>query len=153
MSTAKKNDHKNKDESEWNDRAREIWLAGLGALSAVEEEGVKLFHMLIDRGTEFEKKRKEQMEEMWEDVSDSYKKIEKRVGKTLNKTEETLEKNVISAIKGMGLPSRSEVEKLSKKVDALNKRLDNITGKLATSGTKKAKTSSSKPKPSAENKK
>ena len=43
---------------EFRKSAHRIWLAGLGALSAAEEEGSKLFHMLVDRGTEYEAKGK-----------------------------------------------------------------------------------------------
>ena len=43
------------------ERGREIWLAGLGALSMVEEEGVKLFNTLVSKGEAWEKEGRKQL--------------------------------------------------------------------------------------------
>ena len=135
MSEKKKQEKKK--QPEWNEKAKEIWLAGLGALSAVEEEGSKLFRSLVDRGSEFEKKRKEQIDELWEDISERYKTAENRFGDKFDEVEETVESNVKSIVSRMGIPSRSEVEKLSKKVDALNEKLEKLEKQQKPSGSAK----------------
>lgn len=132
MSTRKKENKKTgekKETGEWNRRAKEIWLAGLGALSAVEEGGSKLFKSLVDRGTEFEKKRKQEIDEMWEEVSDRYREVGDQVGDSIGKAEKAFEKNIKAIISGMGIPTRKEVEELSGKVDALNAKLDKLQKK------------------------
>lgn len=126
----KKETGKEKQEKhEWNDRAKEIWLAGLGALSAVEEEGSKLFKSLVERGSTYEKKRKEQMDELWKEVSEKYDKAEDKFGESFDKAEERIESNLKSIISGLGIPSRKEIQELSNKVDALNKKIDQIKEK------------------------
>ena len=42
------------------DATRKVWLAGLGALSAAEEEGAKAFKTLVKRGSQFEKRNASQ---------------------------------------------------------------------------------------------
>ncbi len=127
-----------KEKHEWNERAKEIWLAGLGALSAVEEEGSKLFRSLVDRGSTYEKKRKEQMDELWKEVSERYEKAEDQVGESFDKTEERVERNLKSIMTGMGIPTRKEIQELSNKVDALNKKIDQMKEKQS-SGSGSAK--------------
>ncbi len=149
MSNEKKKDtgKGKKEKHEWNERAKEIWLAGLGALSAVEEEGSKLFHTLVDRGTSYEKKRKEQMDELWNEVSERYEKTGSKVGESIDKAEERVERNLKSIITGLGIPTRKEIEELSNKVDALNKKIDRLkeneaassrSGKKSTGKTSKS---------------
>lgn len=135
MSEKKKQEKKK--QPEWNEKAKEIWLAGLGALSAVEEEGSKLFRSLVDRGSEFENKRKEQIDELWEDISERYKSAENRFGEKFDDIEETVESSVKSIVSRMGIPSRTEVEKLSEKVDALNEKLEKLEKQQKASGSAK----------------
>ncbi len=145
MSNEKKESGKKKQDQEkhdWNDKANEIWLAGLGALSAVEEEGSKLFKSLVERGTTYEKKRKEQMDKLWKEVSDKYEKAEDKFEDSFDKAEERIENRMKSIISGLGIPSRKEIQDLSNKVDALNKKIDQIKEKQAAKGRgsgKKAK--------------
>ncbi len=142
MSNEKKKEtgKKKQEKHEWNERAKEIWLAGLGALSAVEEEGSKMFRNLVDRGSTYEKKRKEQIDELWNEVSERYEKAEDKFGESFEKAEERFERNLKSVISGMGIPSRKEIQELSNKVDALNKKIDQIKEKQsagAATGTGK----------------
>ncbi len=132
----KETEKEKKEMHEWNERAKEIWLAGLGALSAVEEEGSKLFRSLVERGSSYEKKRKEQMDKLWKEVSERYEKAEDKVGESFDKAEESVERNLKSIITGMGIPTRKEIQELSNKVDALNKKIDQMKEKQS-SGTAK----------------
>lgn len=135
----KKESEQEKENKEWNKRAKEIWLAGLGALAAVEEGGSKLFRGLVDRGSEFEKSRKKEIDEMWDEVSGQFKKVETQVGEKFDKAEKTIEKNIKSVISELGIPTRKEVEELAKKVDALNEKLNKISQKPSEGGSGKRK--------------
>ncbi len=117
---------KQKEMHEWNKRAKEIWLAGLGALSVVEEEGSKLFRSLVEKGTSYEEKRKDQVDELWKEISERYEKAGSRVGETFEKAEDRLEQRLKAIITSLGIPSRKEIEELSNKVDALNKKIDKM---------------------------
>ncbi len=65
------------------DSARELWLAGLGAMSYVQEEGVKvvdrgnkLFDQLVKEGSKIEKKARKDLEGAFGDIREE---IESRV--------------------------------------------------------------------------
>jgi poly(hydroxyalkanoate) granule-associated protein len=45
-------------QEEIKDSVHRIWLAGLGALAAAEEEGGKIFSRLVERGRDVESKGK-----------------------------------------------------------------------------------------------
>lgn len=131
-------------QNEWNNRAREIWLAGLGALAAVEEEGGKLFRNLVDKGNVYEKDKKEKLDEAWEKVSTRYKETEKKFSSQFSETASSVEDQLHSVASALGVPTRSEVENLSRKVDALIEKLDNLEKKSEkTSGTQKQSKGSS----------
>ena len=112
-------------------KAREVWLAGLGALASVEQEGTKVFKSLVDKGEDFEKRGKDQIDELYTDVSDKYKQLEGKVKSKFSKAEDELDENLQELIHKMGVPTQDEikelttqVEKLVKKVDALSKKVD-----------------------------
>jgi poly(hydroxyalkanoate) granule-associated protein len=112
-------------------KAREVWLAGLGALASVEEEGNKVFTKLVDKGTDFEKRGKKQIDELYTDVTDKYKEVESKVKSKFTKAENEIDENLQEIIHKMGVPTKEEiseltaqVEKLVKKVDSLSKKVD-----------------------------
>ena len=73
------------------DAAREFWLAGLGAMSYVQEEGMKavgkgnqLFDQLVKEGAKVEKSRRKDLEGAFNDIRNE---IENRVGDFRNDVE------------------------------------------------------------------
>lgn len=144
MSTKNESKDKVKElQSEFSGRAREVWLAGLGALSTVEDEGTKLFKSLVNKGEGYEKKGKERLDEIIHEVSDGYKKVEKKVSESFKKTEDEFEANVAKVVKGLGVPTTDEVSKLTDRVEKLTKQVEGLSGKLDSS-SKSTKKSSSK---------
>lgn len=129
MST-KKNDEPKDLQHELTDRAREIWLAGLGALASVEEEGSKLYESLVKKGEDFETKGKERMDSVLDSVSDNYKKVEKQFSDMFSKAEDTFEENVAKVVKGLGVPTQDEVSNLTKKVEKLTRKVEDLADKL-----------------------
>lgn len=123
-------------------RGRDVWLAGLGALATVEEEGSKLFGRLVDRGKEFENERRSELKT-------ARKKAEKQRDEALEQIEEASEETqtllndtVNKALERFGVPTRTEVDRLSKKVEALAQQVDDLTTALSdeadTASKKKA---------------
>jgi glutathione S-transferase len=47
-------------QEEIRDSVQKIWLAGLGALAATEEEGVKIFNSLVEKGEAYEARGKKE---------------------------------------------------------------------------------------------
>jgi poly(hydroxyalkanoate) granule-associated protein len=116
-------------QEEIRDSVQKIWLAGLGALAATEEEGVKIFNSLVEKGEAYEARGKKEAAKV-------RKKVESTVGKAESSWEklgEAFDEKVSGAIKRLGVPSRDEITKLTKRVEELTLKVD----QLKTSSTKK----------------
>jgi len=115
-------------------RAREIWLAGLGALSRLEEEGDKVFTDLVKRGESYEAKRREQIEGVTSGLRDRQEALTKDVSERLDTATESVEKAVSDTLSGtlgrIGVPTRAEVRGLSRKVGELSQKLDALSQML-----------------------
>ncbi|MCH8556855.1 MAG: phasin family protein [Balneolia bacterium] len=143
MSTKKKESEKRESAVEaLSGKAREVWLAGLGALASVEEEGNKVFNKLVDKGTAFEERGKKQIDEAYEDLSDSYKKLEKKLKSTFNKAEDEIDENLQELIHKMGVPTQDEIKELTTQVEKLIDKVDQLSKKV-DQGEKKAAASKS----------
>ncbi|HEV7668748.1 MAG TPA: phasin family protein [Thermoanaerobaculia bacterium] len=108
-------------QDEVKDSAHRIWLAGLGALSAAEEEGSKLFARLVERGKGFEAEGKEQ-----------FSKAKKKAEKVYEDVTETLDDKVTAALHRLGVPTRDEIKRLTKKVEELTAKVEQLKPKAAS---------------------
>ena len=119
---------------EVSSRAREIWLAGLGALSRLEEEGDKVFRNLVDRGEDYEQKRREQIEDATSNLQKQQESLTEGVTKHIDDATKSVEKAVSDTFSGtlnrIGVPTRDEVQGLSKKVGDLSAKLDALSAML-----------------------
>ncbi len=113
-----------------------IWQAGLGALSAAEEGGSKLFQALAERGQELEKGP---VTEAKKKVKGAVKIVRDRAGKTLESLDSSIDKKIASAIQKMGVPTRDEITKLTRRVDRLAAMIESqkASRKKATKKTAK----------------
>lgn len=120
-------------------RAREIWLAGLGALQRLEEEGDKVFETLVDRGKQFEDRRRDQIEDATDTLRDQQQKIAEDVTERLDDATESVEKAVSDTLNStlgqIGVPTRDEVRGLSRRVGELSKKLDALSEMLQAQQT------------------
>ena len=106
-------------QAELKDNAHKIWLAGLGALSAAEDEGSKMFKNLVARGEAFESRGRERYDEVKEKVEDVAEKAKGRAETTWEKAESKLDDAVASALGRLGVPSRDEIATLTQRVEEL----------------------------------
>ena len=97
--------------------AHEIWLAGLGAYNLVGEEGSKLFKQLVEKGSEQEESNKEWMDA----VSERAQGLKGDAKKVLNKVTSPIEDGLAAAMQRLGVPTRSEIVKLTHRVEELTK--------------------------------
>jgi len=115
--------------------AQNIWLAGLGALSLAEDEGQKAFHALVKRGTSLDTKNRKALSAMVKDVearveivkeqvTDATEGTRSRIQLGVEKIGTGVEHGVASVMHTLGVPTRSEIQTLTKKVDALTKSVD-----------------------------
>jgi poly(hydroxyalkanoate) granule-associated protein len=92
--------------------ANQIWLAGLGAFSKAQQEGAKMFEALVAEGEKFQERTKvaadERLAEMREKASGTWDKLEK-----------VFEDRVARALHTLNVPSRHDIDVLSKRVHEL----------------------------------
>ena len=95
-----------------NESANQIWLAGLGAFSKVQQEGGKKFEALVAEGERAKERTKvaadERLTELKEKASGTWDKLEK-----------VFEDRVVRALHSLNVPSRDDINTLSKQVHEL----------------------------------
>ena len=125
-------------QNELADSAHRIWLAGLGAFAAAEEEGSKLFKSLVEKGQGIEDRGKEKVEKAKGAVS-GVKTVAESYWETF---ERKLDEKVTAIIHRIGVPTKDEIETLTKKVEDLTGAIDKLRAadKPARTTTKKTTT-------------
>lgn len=115
-------------------RAREIWLAGLGALSRLEQEGDKVFQSLVERGKNYEDKRTKQLQDATENLRQQQESFTQDVTRRLDSATDSVEEVVTDTLSetlgSIGVPTRNEVQGLSRRVGELSKKLDALSQML-----------------------
>jgi poly(hydroxyalkanoate) granule-associated protein len=110
-----------------------IWLAGLGALAAAEEEGSKLFSRLVDRGRDVETKGKVEVEKVKAEVD----KMKTKAESAFENWGEKFDEKLTAALHRLGVPTRDEIRNLTQRVEELNAKIEQLKPRVtpATSGT------------------
>lgn len=109
-------------QDEIKDSVHRIWLAGLGALAAAEEEGSKLFTRLVDRGRDVEAKGKVEVDKLKTEAEKVKAKAESTFESWGGKVDETL----TSALHRLGVPTRDEIRNLTQRVEELNAKVESL---------------------------
>jgi len=128
-------------QNDLSESAHKIWLAGLGALIAAEEEGSKLFKSLVARGETVEARGKQQVKKAKSTMSE----VKSAAEGYWDTFEKTLDEKVTSVIHRMGVPTKAEITALTAKVETLTKSID----KLRPAKTTTRRTTTTKAKPAA----
>lgn len=114
---------KSKDiQSELLESAHNVWLAGLGAVALAEDEGGKLFQSLVEKGRTFEERGKGQVEKARGAVSGA-----RTVAESYWETfERTLDEKLTGALHRVGVPTKNEIDTLTKRVEELTTSIENL---------------------------
>ena len=114
---------------------RSLWLAGLGAVAEVEQEGRELFDRLVERGRPWEERRKRAAEA----VADRAQRTARELGKLL---QDTVDYESRGMLKRLHVMTRDDVKVLSSRLETLSKKLDDYAARrdaaAATPETKDA---------------
>jgi poly(hydroxyalkanoate) granule-associated protein len=114
-------------------RGREVWLAGLGALATVEEQGSALYESLVKQGAQLVE-RGETVEQAGKVKLDELKSdVQARGEAVVEKVETTVTDPMLDALRKLGVPTRGEVQKLSGQVESLTERVNLLIAKLERS--------------------
>jgi poly(hydroxyalkanoate) granule-associated protein len=92
--------------------ANQIWLAGLGAFFKAQQEGAKMFETLVAEGEKVQERTKGATDERLTELK------EKATG-TWDKLEKVFEDRVVRALHSLNVPSRHDIDTLSKQVHEL----------------------------------
>ncbi|MEM9293907.1 MAG: phasin family protein [Acidobacteriota bacterium] len=122
--------------------ANKIWLAGLGALATVEEEGGKLFKSLVEKGETFESRGRNAVSQGAEELRDQ---VDETVGKAKGSARDlfgdlskTVDDRVASALHRLGVPTRDEIQTLTSRVEELTSKIDGLASAPAKAAKKPA---------------
>ncbi|HEV3077821.1 MAG TPA: phasin family protein [Thermoanaerobaculia bacterium] len=106
------------------DTAHRIWLAGLGALAAAEEEGTKLFSRLVDRGRDVESRGKVEVDKVVDKASEVVDKAKAKAGSTWDDLGSKVDETITAALHRLGVPTREEIRTLTQRVEELNAKVE-----------------------------
>jgi poly(hydroxyalkanoate) granule-associated protein len=133
------------------DSAQQIWLAGLGAFSRVQEEGSKVFEALTKEGLAMQRKTQEAAAERMAEASSKMTNmatgIQSRAGQQWDKLENIFEERVAKALNKLGVPAARDIEALAARIDELNMSLQKMSSKTPAAKTAARRTAPN-PKPS-----
>lgn len=104
------------------DSASQIWLAGLGAFTKAQEEGSRMFESLVKEGEKVQSRIKKVADDRMADARS------KATG-TWDKLEEVFESRVERALHSLNVPTKKDIDSLSKRVAELTA----VTKKLSDS--------------------
>ena len=126
--------------------SHQIWLAGLGAFSRVQQEGGKVFEALVKQGEKLQDRTKQVAAETAAAArgaaTTKAKEMQQMAGGTWDKLEQVFEDRVARTLSKLGVYTQNDVQQLTARVDllaeAVNKLLKTSDGKRAPAAAPKA---------------
>lgn len=103
------------------DSAQQIWLAGLGAFAKAQAEGNKVFDALVREGESIQSKTRKVAE-------DKVTEMAAKATGTWDKLEQVFENRVAKALGSLGVPTKSDIEALTKRVAQLTAEVEKLNG-------------------------
>jgi poly(hydroxyalkanoate) granule-associated protein len=101
---------------ELTEAGRSLWLAGLGAVQRVEEEGRGLFDSLVERGRKVEKRQ-------FKTIDRTLAEGTRRVRDLSGRVRSRVEVGVRDALHRLGVATRDDLETLAGRLEALDRKL------------------------------
>ncbi len=95
--------------------AKKVFLASVGALALAQDELEDLINRMVERGEIAEKEGRELISEV---------KVQSKAN--IEKTEHSFEKRLNSILQRLDIPTKADVDSLSKKITALSKKIDEM---------------------------
>jgi poly(hydroxyalkanoate) granule-associated protein len=108
--------------------AQQIWLAGLGAYSTAQAQGSKVFDALVKQGEAIQPV-------LQKAVESGFKEAAAKAAGTRSRLERVFEDSAARSLKRFGVPTRKDVDTLSKRVLALSALIDRMTQEVSRKRT------------------
>ena len=103
------------------DSAQQIWLAGLGAFAKAQAEGMKAFNNLVKEGETLQSRSSKV-------ASEKVAQAAAKASGTWDKLEQVFEDRVARSLSSLGVPTKKDIETLSKRVAELTEVVQNLNG-------------------------
>lgn len=104
--------------------AHQIWLAGLGAFAKAQEEGGKVFDALVKEGEAIQARTKEA-------AAEKVTELTTRATGTWDRMEKVFEDRVARALGSLGVPTKQDVQALSRRVAELTEAVQKLSAEAA----------------------
>ncbi len=101
--------------------AQQIWLAGLGAFAMAGEEGGKLFKSLVKKGETMEKLNKSRLERVLSRAERLQGDARSAARSAFARVTRPIEEGMDTAISKLGVPTRKEIQLLTRRVEELTR--------------------------------
>lgn len=125
------------------DSSRSIWLAGLGAFSRAQAEGMRMFENLVKQGEALESKTRQAASDTAAAARGAAKakvtEVKNGVGGTWDKLEQVFEDRVARALGKLGVYTQNDVQKLADRVEALSAAVHELLNSSGTGAPARAK--------------
>jgi len=102
------------------DSVEQVWLAGLGALAMTEAEGTRFFKTLVKRGEGFERSARNRLDE-------AVTAARQAPGTAITRIEEGFDGAMSGVLQRLGVPTKSEINGLARRVEGLANTLETRT--------------------------
>ncbi|OYT92552.1 MAG: poly granule associated protein [Burkholderiales bacterium PBB3] len=133
--------------------AKQIWQAGLGALTRAQVEGTKAVESLVKESMSIQRKTaaaaEEKISEATNKMSTMATDITSKATGQWDKLENIFEERVAKALNKLGVPSAKDVNALIARIDDLNKAVQKLSVNAPASKAPTAKAVAAKPKAAA----
>ncbi len=106
--------------------ANKVWLAGLGALASVGEEGSRVFDSLAKKGETVEERSREELTRAKSRLFDVADRARGEAKGAWSRLESVLDDKVTAALQRVGVPTRKEIKDLSSRVAELSKKVERV---------------------------
>lgn len=113
-----------KTREELSEAGRDVWLAGLGAVSLLEKESRTIFQNLVEKGKTFETREKSTVDRMLQEAADQVRTIGRQVESRLQDTSKAV-------LQRFGVPTHAEINALIARVEQLTAKVEAISRKEA----------------------
>ena len=133
--------------------AKQIWQAGLGALTRAQAEGTKAVESLVKESKSIQRKTAAAAEEKISEATNKMSTLATDISTKANgqwdKLENIFEERVAKALNKLGVPSAKDVNALIARIDDLNKAVQKMSVKAAAPKAAAPKAAAPKSAPKA----
>lgn len=123
---------------ELKESANKIWLAGLGALAAAQEEGTNVFRSLVEKGETYETRGREALDSVRGEVEGKVDQAKTEATTAVDKFESRIDETVTGALRRFGVPTREEISTLTRRVEELTLQVERLNAAKAEPAKKPA---------------